>query len=124
LIANSIFNEAEKDYELTKTKACVFFIFSSMEKASKFYVTHNQYISPIWDPQIQQNLPVIDSDCIEGKFVIRVPINSKRHVGLYGYQQFCNDTNLPLPPIGDIKLETRSYQKPAATADEEKCCIM
>lgn len=124
LIAHSMFNEAEKDYELTKTKACVFFIFSSMEKASKFHGTHSQYISPIWEPQIQQHLPVIDSDRIEGKFVIRIPINSTRHVGRYGYQQFCNDTKLALPSIGDIKQETRSYQKPAAPADEEKCCIM
>lgn len=112
---------AKRNFELSKTKAFVFAIFSDLSSAQDFLNQHEKNIHAMWDHGLNQQLPRLDSERIADKVIVRIPIfiHLKPGSAPYTYEQFCQDENLQLPALDNIAEESSTWQKPTET-----CCIM
>jgi hypothetical protein len=99
--------ECQFNYELSKTEHAVFVTFSTLKEAETFYLKYKRNIYPIWDKHYEggKYLPVIDSECIEGKFTVRIPTAAKRPDCLinYTFEDFCIKSRSGLPPLNKIE---------------------
>jgi hypothetical protein len=92
--------------ELSNKGCAVYLAFSTLKEAETFYIKYAENIYPIWDNNYKGGsyLPIIDSECIDGKFIVRIPTAAKISERLirFTFEDFCKKSRLHFPALNEI----------------------